>query len=164
MAYYVAVKSAKQSLYITNPYFVPDGQMLNALIDASKRGVDVQLVLPGKNNDAKMIRAASWSQYGKLLRAGVRIFEYRDTMMHSKNFVADGIYSTVGSINFDVRSMAINAENGLAFYDRGFGGELQNVFEKDKANCDEITLTQWRKRGPMRRLIELLARLWEPYY
>jgi cardiolipin synthase len=164
MIYFVAIESARKRIYISNPYFVPDGQMIRALIDASRRGVDVQLLLPGKNNDARMIRAASWFQYGPLLKAGIRIYEYAPTMMHSKNFVVDGLYATVGSINFDVRSMSINAENGVAFYSVDFGNQMEALFRKDKMRCEEITLESWRKRSFFRRPMELVARLWEPYY
>ena len=108
--------------YIQNAYFLPDKQVRKALVDAAKRGVDVQIMVPGRNIDLPMVRLASWRHYGELLEAGVQIYEYQPTMMHNKTMVVDGIFSTIGSINFDARSMSKNAEESLAFYDQGFAG------------------------------------------
>ena len=103
MLYFVAIESATRSIFIQNAYFLPDKQVREALIAASKRGVDVQIMVPGRNIDLPMVRQASWRHYGELLEAGVRIWEYEPTMMHNKTMVVDGIYSTVGSINFSAR-------------------------------------------------------------
>ncbi len=164
MLYYVLFQSSHKRIYITNPYFIPDAQIREALAGAAERGVDVQLLLPGKINDAKLIRAASWFHYGGLLKAGVRIFEYQPTMVHAKNVVVDGLYSTIGSINFDLRSMELNSENSLGFYDQGFASQVEAMFHEDKKRCREVTLKEWKDRSYFRRLIELGARIWEPYY
>jgi cardiolipin synthase len=164
MLYYVLFQSARKRIYITNPYFIPDSQIREALTGAAERGVDVAIVLPGENSDARMIRAASWFHYGALLKSGVRIYEYQPTMMHAKNVVIDGLYSTIGSVNFDLRSMKVNAENSLAFYDKEFGSQMEAMFREDTKRSREITYKEWKRRSYFRRLIELAARIWEPYY
>jgi cardiolipin synthase len=164
MAYYVAIRSAKKSVHITNPYFIPDKQIREALTQAAASGVDVQIILPGEHNDARLIRAASWFHYGALLRSGVKIWEYQPTMVHAKNVVIDGIYATIGSVNFDLRSMKVNSEDSLAFYDRGFGAQMDEMFRRDRELCRAVTYTEWKHRNLFRRGIELLARIWEPYY
>ena len=164
MLYYVAIESATRSIYIQNAYFLPDKQVRQALVDAAKRGVDVQIMVPGRNIDLPMVRQASWSHYGELLEAGVHIWEYEPTMLHNKTMVVDGIYSTVGSINFSARSMSKNAEESLAFYDKDFARKMEAMFQKDRARCDEITYAQWKHRGFTKRLSETVFWAFEPYY
>ena len=150
MLYYVAIQSAKQNIYIANAYFLPDKQVREALARAVQRGVDVQVMVPGSHNDMPMVRSASWAHYGELLKAGVRIFEYQPTMLHNKTLVVDHVYATIGSINFDARSMNANAEESLAFYDRSFAGEMEAMFLRDRKRCREITYGIWDHRGPER--------------
>ncbi len=164
MLYFVAIQSAKKSIRIANAYFLPDKQVRNALVDAVKRGVEVEVMVPGRHIDLPMVRSASWLHYRDLLENGVRIYEYTPTMMHNKAMVVDGIYSTIGSINFDARSMNKNAEESLAVYDRAFAKEVETMFDEDKKRCEEITLEVWKKRGPVKRLAELVSWIWEPYY
>ena len=113
-------------------------------------------MVPGRHMDQPLVRMASRLHYGELLTAGVRIFEYNRTMMHNKNAVIDGIFSTIGSINFDARSTHENAEESLAFYDRDFGAQLEAIFAEDEKHCREITYESWKKRGIEQRLAELL--------
>ncbi len=164
MLYYVAIQSAEKSIHIANAYFLPDKQVREALVAAVKRGVDVQVMVPGSHIDLPMVRFASWSHYGELLKGGVHIYEYVPTMLHNKTVVIDGIYSTIGSINFDTRSMNSNAEEALAFYDRGFAAKMEGMFQNDKKSCREITYEQWDDRGIHRRIIETMSWIWEPYY
>jgi cardiolipin synthase len=164
MLYFVAIQSAEKSIHIANAYFLPDKQVRDALVDAVKRGVDVQVMVPGRHIDVPMVRSASWLHYKDLLKNGVKIYEYTPTMMHNKAMVVDGIYSTIGSINFDARSMNMNAEESLAFYDRGFAQKVEAMFEEDKKRCEEITFQAWKSRGPTKRLAELVFWIWEPYY
>ena len=164
MLYYVAIKSAKKTVFIANAYFLPDKQVRRVLLGAVKRGVDVEIMVPGRYIDVPMVRTASWHHYGELLRGGVKIYEYKPTMMHHKTIVIDGIYSTVGSINFDDRSMNRNAEASLSVYDRGFSEQMEAMFQQDKKKCDEITLAVWKDRGAAKRAAELVSWLWEPYY
>ena len=164
MLYYVAIQSATQSILIANAYFLPDQQVREALGQAVQRGVDVQVMVPGSHIDLPMVRSASWHHYGELLKSGVRIFEYQPTMLHNKILVVDHLYATIGSINFDARSMNANAEESLAFYDRDFARKMEAMFARDKQWCREITYSIWDKRGAHRRLTELVFWVWEPYY
>jgi len=164
MLYYIAIESATKRIYIENAYFLPDKELRKALIDAVKRGVDVQVMVPGRNIDLPMVRQASWSHYGELLEGGVRIWEYEPTMLHNKTMVVDGVYSTIGSINFVARSMNTNAEESLAFYDREFARKLEAMFRKDRERCDEITLSEWKNRGLTKRMSETIFWAFEPYY
>ncbi len=164
MLYFVAIRSARKSIHIANAYFLPDSQVRDALVDAAKRGVDVQVMVPGRHIDLPMVRSASWLHYKDLLENGVRIFEYRPTMMHQKTMVVDGLYSTIGSINFDARSMNKNEEESLVLYDRGFAQKMEAMFQEDKKRCEEITLQVWKHRGATKRLAEMVSWIWEPYY
>jgi cardiolipin synthase len=164
MFYYVAIQSARKSIHIQNAYFVPTPQIRKALIQAAKRGVDVRIMVPGRHIDEPLVRMASRLRYGELLTAGVRIFEYNRTMMHNKNAVIDGLFSTIGSINFDARSIHENAEESLAFYDRDFGARMEAMFAEDERNCREITYESWKKRGLEQRLAELVSVAFEPLY
>ena len=164
MLYYVAIKSAAKSIHIQNAYFVPDKQVRDALVAAVKRGVDVKVMVPGRHIDLPMVRMASWLHYGDMLEGGVKIYEYRDTMMHNKTMVVDGIFTTIGSINFDTRSRNANAEESLAFYDKDFAGKVEAMFQKDMQRCDEITPHEFKNRGLGKRVTEVLSYIWEPYY
>jgi cardiolipin synthase A/B len=164
MLYFVAISSAQKSIHIQNAYFVPSRQIREALIQAAKRGVDVRIMVPGRHMDQPVVRMASRLHYGELLRSGVRIFEYSRTMMHNKDAVIDGIFSTIGSINFDARSTRENAEESLAFYDRDFGARLEATFAEDQKYCREITYQSWKRRGVEQRLAEFVSGLFKPLY
>jgi cardiolipin synthase len=164
MAYYVAIKSATRYIHIANAYFLPDKQVRDSLAAAVKRGVDVEIMVPGRHIDLPLVRFASWMHYGKMLESGVQIYEYKHTMMHNKTMVVDGIYSTIGSINFDTRSMDRNEEESIAVYDRAFAEKMEEMFQEDKKNCKEITQDGWSRRGADKRAAELVSWIWEPYY
>jgi cardiolipin synthase A/B len=110
------------------------------------------------------VRMASRLHYGELLTAGVHIYEYSRTMMHNKDAVIDGVFSLIGSINFDSRSLRENNEESLAFYDRDFGAQLEATFAEDQSHCREITYQNWRRRGLEQRLAELVSNLFKPLY
>jgi cardiolipin synthase len=164
MMYFVAIGSAAKFIHIQNAYFLPDKQVREEMIKARKRGVDVQIMVPGRNIDLPMVRQASWKNYGELLEAGVKIWEYQPTMLHNKTMVVDGIYATIGSINFDARSMAANAEESLAFYDRDFAAKMEAMFQNDRKRCQEITLSLWKHRGFLKRLSETVFWMFSEYY
>ena len=164
MLYYVAIKAAAKSIYIQNAYFLPDRQVRDALVEAVQRGVEVKVMVPGKHIDIPIVRSASWMHYRDLLKNGVKIYEYKHTMLHNKTMVVDGLFSTIGSINFDARSMNRNAEESMAFYDRGFAQMMEAMFKEDLERCKEITYAQWDHRGLVKRLSELFFWIWEPYY
>jgi cardiolipin synthase len=164
MLYFVAIQSARTSIHIQNAYFVPNWQIRHALIQAARRGVDVRIMVPGRHMDQPLLRMASRRHYGELLAAGVRIFEYNRTMMHNKDAVIDGMFSIVGSINFEARSLHENAEESLAFYDRGFGARLNATFAADEKDCREITYANWKRRSLEQRLAEILSSVFKPLY
>jgi len=164
MLYYVAIRSAVKSIHLQNAYFLPDPQVRQAMVEAVQRGVDVRVMVPGKHIDIPVVRLASRLHYGELLKGGVRIYEYVDTMLHAKTAVVDGVLSIVGSINFDDRSMVRNAEESMAIYDRGFAAKLDALFMEDIKHCKEIDYERWKRRSWGDRLGELLSGLWTPLY
>jgi cardiolipin synthase len=164
MLYFMAVQSAAASIHIQNAYFLPDRQMRQMLIQAARRGVDVRIMVPGRNSDVQLVRMASRFHYGTLLAAGVKIYEYNGTMLHSKTAIIDGVFSTIGSINFDALSMKQNAEENLVVYDHDFGARLEATFIKDLERCREVTYRGWSRRGFEQWLADLLSWFWEPLY
>jgi cardiolipin synthase len=161
---YMAIQAARRSIWIENAYFVPDRQIREGLAAAARRGVDVKVIVPGAHTDAPNVRLAARYHYGDLLEAGVAIYEYRPTMMHNKVMVVDGIWSTVGSINFVNRSMTKNAEVNFAVYDRAFAAELEAMVLADLGRCDVLTQAQWKKRGFFTRAGELFFFLFSENY
>ncbi len=155
-----AIANAEQRVYLTNAYFVPDPQLLKSLTDAARRGVDVRLVLPSYS-DSWTVFHAGRSHYTKLLRAGVKIYERRGAVMHSKTASIDGVWSTIGSTNLDWRSFLHNDELNAAILGRDFAREMDAMFAKDLAESDVIGLDRWKHRSLMLRLKEWLARLAE---
>jgi len=155
-----AITNAETSLRITNAYFAPDPQLLTALTDAAKRGVAVQLILPSKT-DSWLVFHAGRAYYEALLQAGVRIYERRDAILHSKTALIDDVWATIGSTNLDWRSFLHNQEVNAVVLGADFGGQLRAMFEHDLAASDEITLERWHQRGIGLRVKESLARAWE---
>ena len=155
-----AISNAESSIQITNAYFAPDPQLLGALTDAARRGVDVQLILPSKT-DSSLIFHAGRRYYEPLLEAGVKLHERRGVILHSKTALVDGVWATVGSTNLDWRSFLHNQEVNAVVLGPVFGAQVQQMFERDRASSDRITLEAWRKRPLEMRLKEWLAHMWE---
>ncbi|MDP9349439.1 MAG: phospholipase D-like domain-containing protein [Gemmatimonadota bacterium] len=152
--FWLSFMAARRRLWITTPYFVPDKHLRSALADQARAGVDVRLLLPGQLTDAKPVFWAARSYYQPLLDAGVRIWEYQPTFVHSKTLVVDGVWSVVGSANLDVRSKELNQENVLGILDRGFAEELERVFLADLERAKEMKPDEWRRRGLAERAQE----------
>ena len=155
-----AIGSAETSVLITNAYFAPDPQLLAALEAAAARGVDVKLILPSQT-DSWLVFHAGRGYYAQLLRAGVKIYERRGAILHSKTALVDGVWATVGSTNLDWRSFLHNYELNAVVLGAEFGKQVQAMFDKDLAASDAITLEQWERRPLQMRAKELLARVWE---
>jgi cardiolipin synthase len=155
--YYLSIICARQSLYIANPYFIPDEAAIDALIEAKKRGVDVRIMMSGIRNDAWLARQNSVRRMGRLLQAGIEVLEFNRTMLHHKTMVADAVWATVGTTNFDNRSFAHNEENNVCVFDPGFARELHDVFLADISGCERVNLRAWRHRGVWPRLQEFVA-------
>jgi cardiolipin synthase len=161
---YMAIQAARSRIWIENAYFVPDRQIREGLAAAARRGVDVKVIVPGAHTDLPNVRLAAHYHYGDLLEAGVAIYEYRPTMMHNKVMVVDGIWSTIGSINFVNRSMTKNAEANFAVYDRAFAAEVETMVLADLGRCDVLTEAEWKKRGVLTRAGELFFFLFSENY
>ncbi len=159
----LSIASARKSLYVTNSYFVPDDDFRRLLLEARRRGVDVRILTVSKMTDVKTTWWAGRSRYEEMLKGGIRIYEYQPAMMHSKTFVVDGLWGSIGSMNFDNRSLAFNNESNLVFLDAGLGAELNATFFDDLSRSKEIILSEFQKRPWHHRMIEkgasLLSRL-----
>jgi cardiolipin synthase len=155
-----AIGSAETSIQLTIAYFAPDPQLLAALELAAKRGVDVKLILPSKT-DSWMVFHVGRSYYAQLLRAGVKIYERRGVILHSKTALIDGVWATVGSTNLDWRSFLHNYELNAVVLGAEFGSQVQAMFDRDLAASDAVLLEQWRRRGLDWRAKEWFARIWE---
>jgi cardiolipin synthase len=153
----LTITGARKTLFITNAYFVPDDDFRRMLRAAARRGVDVRILTAGKNTDVKIVRLAARRHYAELLRAGVRIYEYRPTMIHSKTLVADGVWSTIGTMNFDNRSLALNDESNLLIYDAGVGAILERQFLDDLRYSDEIRTRTFAQRSVFAKILEWVA-------
>jgi cardiolipin synthase A/B len=156
MLFLLSITSAKKSILITNPYFIPDDRMVEALLHAATRGVRVIVLVPGKI-DHKITYRASRSNYGRLLAGGIHIFEYMPGLMHAKTMVVDGVWATIGSTNFDNRSFALNEELNLTIYHVPLAQRLQTIFDEDVKHSKRITYEEWRSRGLGERFFELFA-------
>lgn len=148
--------AARTRLWVTTPYFAPPIGALDVLSSAVKRGVDVRLLLPGKS-DVALIRHAAHGTYQKLLKAGVRIFEYQPAILHAKTMVVDSQVGVVGSANLDFRSLWLNAECNLLLFNNETAVALERAFEKDLETSTEIVLTEWKKRSVKHRMLDALA-------
>jgi len=159
----LTIASARHTLYVTNSYFVPDDDFRRLLMQARKRGVDVRILTVGAKTDVKSTWWAGRSRYEELLKSGIRIYEYQPSMIHSKTFIADGIWGTIGSMNFDNRSLAFNNESNLVFLDPVQGAQLDSTFFDDLSRSQEIILSEFQKRPWYKHVIEngaaLLSRL-----
>ena len=155
-----AVHTAKFRVLITTAYFVPPRRLMKELISAAQRGVDVQLVLPGRSDFWAPLHAGRW-HFGQLLKAGVRIHERHDRLLHAKTAVIDGVWATVGSSNLDWRSIVHNAEANLVVLDKAFAARMEQAFKQDTEKCREVLLHRWDARGSVDRMKELIARRFE---
>jgi cardiolipin synthase len=159
--YYLSIAASRRSIFIANPYFVPDQGAIDLLVAAKARGVDVRVMVAGIHNDNWLARQNSVRLYGPLLKAGIDIFEYNHTMLHQKTMVVDGVWSTVGTTNFDSRSFAHNEENNVCFSDKALARRLEEIFVGDMKGCDRITLEQWRSRGGLAKTLQAVVSLFQ---
>ena len=159
VAYQYAMEAAARRIWITTSYFAPDPGFLNTMEDAAARGVDVKIIVAGEHTDAPLLLHASRSFYGELLKSGVQVYESRDSMLHAKTAVIDGIWSTIGSSNLDYRSFIHNDEVNVVILGHPFAREMEDLFRKDLAQADAISLAMWRERPLTDRLKEFLSRI-----
>ena len=161
MAYFflLPIMSARESIYLAAPYFIPDKHLQAALVEKAKRGVDVRLLLPGPHTDNWITRASAQARYQELLEAGAKIYEYQPTFMHAKYGLIDGKWSIIGSPNLNSRSRQLDEENALGIDDAAFGATLKATFLKDLERSIPVDLEKWRRRNPLQKLFETVSRI-----
>jgi cardiolipin synthase len=155
--YIEAINKAERNVWLTHAYFIPDENFIETLTDAAERGVDVRLVLPAKSNHI----VADWISRGyftRMLESGIRIFRFRDAMVHAKTATIDGSWSTIGTANVDRLSMTGNYEINLEIIDADLAAEMERIFLTDEANSVEMRTEEWRSRDIYRRFTEALLR------
>jgi cardiolipin synthase len=145
ISYLLAIASARKSIRIAHAYFVPDDLATEMLLAARKRGVQVQVIVPA-SNDSRFGRAASRSRWGKLLAAGVEFYRYEPAMYHCKIMIVDDLFSTVGSVNFDNRSFAINDEVNVNILDRAVAADQLRAFRDDLKHSQPLTPAEFEGR------------------
>ncbi len=153
VTFQMLMEAADHSIHISTPYFLPDRALRRALLESARRGVGITVIVPGRKTDQKWVRLASRRMWGQLLEAGVRIFEYRETMTHMKLLVADELWSVLGTTNIDNRSFEHNDEVNVAMRDRGLAARLLEDYARDLADSREITLERWRRRPAWEKFV-----------
>jgi cardiolipin synthase len=151
--FYATFTGVRERLWITTAYFAPDDVLLDRLCEAAGRGVDVRILVNGPHVDKEVVRETGQRHYGKLLEAGVRIFEYQQTMLHAKVMIADG-WVNIGSSNLEHRSLGLDDELIVAFDDPGLVGELARHFAEDLEVSVEFDLDRWKQRSLAKRARE----------
>ena len=158
IVYVSAIIFAEHSIHLTNAYFIPDDQILDAFTDAVKRGVDVKIILPSTSDSSMGLYAARYN-YSELLKAGVKIYERRHAFLHAKTAVIDGVWSTVGSTNLDYWSLLSDDEVNAVILNHEFAIEMEKMFTSDLEESNQIQLEEWEKRPLYPRIREWLAHL-----
>ena len=153
---YYSIHNARRSICLTTAYFTPSRRMISSLEEAVNKGVDVRLLLPGKS-DVPLALYAGRAFFARLLKRGVRIFNYRGVMMHAKSYVFDGCWSVVGSANLDFQSLRWNDEGNVGILDEKFAAEMSEAFEEDLRNSTEIKIDEWSKRPFLEKIKERFA-------
>ncbi len=154
LLFLAAVSGARERLWVTTAYFAPRRGVVEALVEAAGRGVEVRLLVNGTEIDKPPVRRAGQRDYDRLLEAGARVFEYQRTMMHAKVLLVDGGWANVGSANWDNRSMALQEEINCSVLDPGVVSELEKDFLRDFDDAEEVDLTGWRRRPVRHRALE----------
>jgi cardiolipin synthase len=159
ITFYLSIASARRSIYLATPYFVPDPPATDTLIDARRRGVDVRIMVAGRSNDQWISRHNAVRHYGRLLEAGVEMLEFHETLLHQKTLVVDGVWVAIGTSNFDSRSFAHNEESLVCVHDRDVARQFYDIFFADAKRCERVTIEAWRQRGVVARVQEVVASL-----
>jgi len=158
---FLGINSAKKNIRIVTPYFIPNESILNALLVASKSGIEIEIMLPFKS-DSWIVQAASMSLLEIMLKSNIKVYFYKKGFIHSKVLIVDGYFSSVGTANMDMRSFDLNYEVNTYMYNSELAGELNRHFDEDKKECVQIGLEEWRKRSFGKKLQESISRLLAP--
>jgi cardiolipin synthase A/B len=161
-SYLKAIRQAKSYIYIANAYFLPDRGFRRALRNAVRRGVDVRVMVP-ENGDILSVQFAVQALFGRLMRAGVRLFLWQDAVLHAKTAVIDGQWATVGSFNIDRRSWTMNLEVNVNVVGPRISNRLREVFLKDQQRCIELTFEEWKKRPLFLKMLERFFHLFRQW-
>jgi cardiolipin synthase len=151
------IAGSSRRLWITNAYFVPTGPFIKTLCDAKARGVDVKILMPGPHHDQPAVRRASRRTWPALLRGNVELYEFQPTMIHAKTVIVDGAVTSIGSINFDPRSFALNAEFGVVVLDREIAAQMEEAFLTDLAHARRVTEEEMRRLSPRQNLLDTIC-------
>ncbi len=152
----LSLLGAQQKIYISTPYFLPDGSFHDILTAKAKAGLDVRILVPNDFNDSPGVRYTSQKSYANLLESKVKIYEYQPTFIHAKSIIIDGEWSVIGSANMDNRSRKLNEENIFGISDKAFGAKLENIFIENLSHARQIDLAQWEKRGLWQHIKEII--------
>jgi cardiolipin synthase len=155
---YLALAAAKRSIELTSAYFVPRPAFTDALVEAAERGVDMRILVPGSHIDKEFVRTAGRAAYDELIEAGIEIYEYCPTMLHAKSLTVDGVWASVGSVNFDNRSFQLHDEVSLCVQSERFAGELHDLFDKDLEVSERIEPDGWADRPVTQRARERVTK------
>jgi cardiolipin synthase len=153
VSFQLLMEGADHHVRIATPYFLPDRALRRALIESATRGVAISVILPGPHTDQKWVRLASRRMWGELLRAGIRIHEYRATMTHAKVLVIDGLWAVLGTTNIDNRSFEHNDEINVALLDAAVAERLLEDYERDLRDSEEVTLDRWQRRPVWEKIV-----------
>jgi len=159
LMYLLAIAAAARHIQLSAAYFVPDDLTVTTIVDALKRGVKVQIIVPGQYIDLEIVQKASRARWGDLLQAGAEIYEYQPTMYHCKVMIVDEQFVSVGSTNFDNRSFRLNDEASLNIYDRDFARQQSEIFQSDLAVSSRVTYEMWQRRPWTEQFLERAAAL-----
>jgi cardiolipin synthase len=162
LMYLLSVAAAKSTIDLSMAYFIPDDHTMDHLAAALKRGVRLRIIMPGEETDSWMVRRASRATWGRILENGGEIYEYQPTMFHCKVLVVDGLWTSVGSTNFDTRSFRLNDEANLNVYDRDFAARQGAEFERDLQRSRRITYEEWKSRPWYEKALEHTIAFFEP--
>ncbi len=160
-AMFCAINSARERVYITTPYFMPNDAILTALTTSARSGVDVRVIIPYES-DSWAAQYASDSYIEQCLESGIRIYRYTKGFVHAKTMVIDDMLSIIGTANLDYRSFALNFEINALLYDADINQQMEAIFQSDLTECDLVDLERWKERGLKRKLVESFSRLWAP--
>jgi cardiolipin synthase A/B len=153
VSFQLLIEGADHAVRIATPYFLPDRALRRALLEMVKRGVSITVIVPGAATDQKWVRLASRRMWGHLLRAGIRIFEFRDAMIHAKVLIVDNLWVVMGTTNIDNRSFEHNDEVNVAMRDPAVADRLLQDYERDLRASDEVTLERWERRPLWEKIV-----------
>jgi cardiolipin synthase len=157
VVFQLLIESAGKRIRVTTPYFLPDRSLRKAFVDAAGRGVEIDIIVPGSHTDQRWVRLVSRRKYNELLRAGIRLYEYRAGMTHAKVLSVDDLWVVLGTTNFDNRSFEHNDEVNVAIRDEDMSARLAQDFRHDLKSCEQITLETWKRRPLVEKVVEPFA-------